>query len=102
MADTQPSCCLQVSVSGQALVFVVRTSGWSITSRAGLFTYIAFFAAQASLWVSRLCLVSARSAPACCMQRRKQVQLRKLAGWAIGCKQRCLVYTLLALQHAQD
>ncbi|CAK0787749.1 hypothetical protein CVIRNUC_010971 [Coccomyxa viridis] len=36
----------QVSVSGQALVFVVRTSGWSITSRAGLFTYIAFFAAQ--------------------------------------------------------
>lgn len=40
---------LQVSVSGQALVFVVRTSGWSITSRAGLLTYVAFFAAQARL-----------------------------------------------------
>ena len=37
---------LQVSISGQALVFVVRTSGWSIISRAGLLTYVAFFAAQ--------------------------------------------------------
>ena len=58
VADMQPSCWLQVSVSGQALVFVVRTSGWSLTSRAGLFTYIAFFAAQASLhiWQSVLSL----------------------------------------------
>ena len=37
---------VQVSISGQALVFVVRTSSWSIMSRAGLYTYIAFFAAQ--------------------------------------------------------
>ncbi|KAK9905489.1 hypothetical protein WJX75_000844 [Coccomyxa subellipsoidea] len=36
----------QVSISGQALVFVVRTSSWSIMSRAGLYTYVAFFAAQ--------------------------------------------------------
>ena len=40
--------CLQVSISGQALVFVVRTSNWSIISRAGMYTYIAFFAAQVS------------------------------------------------------
>ena len=37
---------LQVSISGQALVFVVRTERWSFLSRAGLLTYIAFFAAQ--------------------------------------------------------
>ena len=36
----------QVSISGQALVFVVRTASWSPISRAGLFTYIAFFGAQ--------------------------------------------------------
>ncbi len=47
---------LQVSISGQALVFVVRTSGWSIISRAGLYTYVAFFAAQVSFYL----LVSAR------------------------------------------
>jgi hypothetical protein len=36
----------QVSISGQALVFVVRTQGYSLLSRAGLWTYIAFFGAQ--------------------------------------------------------
>ncbi|KAK9868410.1 hypothetical protein WJX84_005277 [Apatococcus fuscideae] len=36
----------QVSVSGQALVFVVRTQSWSLMSRAGLLTYIAFTLAQ--------------------------------------------------------
>ena len=36
----------QVSISGQALVFVVRTPGWSPIMRAGMLTYIAFFAAQ--------------------------------------------------------
>lgn len=40
------ACCLQVSVSGQAVVFVVRTMSWSLASRAGLWTYIAFFLAQ--------------------------------------------------------
>ena len=39
---------LQVSISGQALVFVVRTSGWSLISRAGMLTYVAFFIAQVS------------------------------------------------------
>ena len=39
---------LQVSISGQALVFVVRTSNWSLISRAGMLTYVAFFAAQVS------------------------------------------------------
>ena len=37
---------LQVSVSGQALVFVVRTMGFSWFSVAGLWTYIAFLGAQ--------------------------------------------------------
>jgi H+-transporting ATPase len=37
---------LQVSISGQALVFVVRTAAFSLFSRAGSWTYIAFFAAQ--------------------------------------------------------
>jgi H+-transporting ATPase len=36
----------QVSISGQALVFVVRTKGWSLTQRAGMATYIAFVLAQ--------------------------------------------------------
>lgn len=40
------ACYLQVSVSGQAVVFVVRTMSWSLASRAGLWTYIAFFLAQ--------------------------------------------------------
>lgn len=37
---------LQVSVSGQAVVFVVRCIGHSLAERAGLWTYIAFFGAQ--------------------------------------------------------
>jgi H+-transporting ATPase len=37
---------LQVSISGQALVFVVRTTAFSWISRAGLWTYVAFIAAQ--------------------------------------------------------
>ena len=37
---------LQVSISGQALVFVVRCIGHSLLSRAGLFTYVAFIVAQ--------------------------------------------------------
>lgn len=37
---------VQVSVSGQALVFVVRTVGHSLLSRAGSLTYVAFFLAQ--------------------------------------------------------
>ncbi|KAG1652728.1 hypothetical protein FOA52_007442 [Chlamydomonas sp. UWO 241] len=36
----------QVSISGQMLVFVVRTQGWSLISRAGTLTYIAFLLAQ--------------------------------------------------------
>ncbi|KAI8467454.1 MAG: putative plasma membrane-type proton ATPase [Monoraphidium minutum] len=36
----------QVSVSGQALVFVTRCTGHSFADRAGIFTYIAFFGAQ--------------------------------------------------------
>lgn len=37
---------LQVSVSGQALVFVVRTQSWSFKARAAGLTYAAFFIAQ--------------------------------------------------------
>ncbi len=37
---------IQVSVSGQALVFVVRHQGWSIIQRAGTLTYVAFALAQ--------------------------------------------------------
>jgi len=37
----------QVSISGQMLVFVVRTQKYSLLSRAGSLTYIAFFLAQA-------------------------------------------------------
>lgn len=36
----------QVSISGQALVFVVRTQDWSLMARAGTLTYIAFIFAQ--------------------------------------------------------
>lgn len=41
-----PSTPLQVSASGQALVFVVRTMMWSPLARAGTATYIAFAGAQ--------------------------------------------------------
>lgn len=37
---------VQVSVSGQALVFVVRNQGYSLFQRAGSLTYAAFFLAQ--------------------------------------------------------
>lgn len=36
----------QVSISGQALVFVTRTMGWSLANRAGTLTYVAFLGAQ--------------------------------------------------------
>ena len=42
---------LQVSISGQAVVFVVRTLRWSPISVAGKLTYIAFFLAQVRSWV---------------------------------------------------
>lgn len=44
-ADVLSFAC-QVSISGQALVFVVRTEKWSFASRAGLLTYAAFVLAQ--------------------------------------------------------
>ena len=37
---------MQVSISGQALVFVVRTQGYSIVNKAGGLTYAAFILAQ--------------------------------------------------------
>lgn len=40
---------VQVSISGQAVVFVVRTMSHSLLARAGLWTYIAFFLAQVTL-----------------------------------------------------
>jgi len=45
-AMSRAALYLQVSISGQALVFVVRTAAFSLFSRAGSWTYIAFFAAQ--------------------------------------------------------
>ena len=36
----------QVSISGQALVFVVRTQDYSLLARAGTLTYVAFVLAQ--------------------------------------------------------
>ena len=39
----------QVSISGQALVFVVRTQDWSLMARAGTLTYVAFILAQVPL-----------------------------------------------------
>lgn len=48
--DLHSRCCVQVSISGQALVFVVRTASYSLFSRAGFYTYIAFFGAQASIF----------------------------------------------------
>jgi len=41
-----PASKAQVSFSGQAVVFVVRTIKWSPMAVAGRLTYIAFFAAQ--------------------------------------------------------
>ncbi|PRW57643.1 plasma-membrane proton-efflux P-type ATPase isoform B [Chlorella sorokiniana] len=45
-AMTRAMLYLQVSVSGQAVVFVVRTVKHSFLSRAGTLTYVAFFLAQ--------------------------------------------------------
>jgi len=44
--NQMPACKAQVSFSGQAVVFVVRTIKWSPMAVAGRLTYIAFFAAQ--------------------------------------------------------
>ena len=41
-----PAVVVQVSISGQALVFVVRTNFWSFSDRAGGWLYLAFGAAQ--------------------------------------------------------
>jgi H+-transporting ATPase len=40
-----------VSISGQALVFVVRTASHSFLAAAGGLTYVAFFGAQ--VWVQQ-------------------------------------------------
>lgn len=40
---------LQVSVSGQALIFVVRDLRYSFCSRAGVYTYLAFFLVRESV-----------------------------------------------------
>ncbi|PSC74572.1 plasma-membrane proton-efflux P-type ATPase [Micractinium conductrix] len=45
-AMTRSLLYLQVSISGQAIVFVVRTISHSFFSRAGTLTYVAFFVAQ--------------------------------------------------------
>nr|QEH60479.1 H+-translocating ATPase P-type [Dunaliella maritima] len=45
-AMTRSLIYTQVSISGQALVFVVRTAGYSLMERAGTSTYLAFFFAQ--------------------------------------------------------
>lgn len=45
-AMSRAALYLQVSVSGQALVFVVRTVSHSLFSRAGGWTYVAFLVAQ--------------------------------------------------------
>ncbi|KAJ9508211.1 hypothetical protein QJQ45_021608 [Haematococcus lacustris] len=45
-AMTRTLLYVQISVSGQALVFVVRHQGWSLIQRAGSLTYIAFVLAQ--------------------------------------------------------
>jgi hypothetical protein len=45
---------LQVSVSGQALVFVVRTVNHSLLSRAGGLTYVAFLVAQVRVFSAGL------------------------------------------------
>uniref|UniRef100_A0A7S0S4X3 P-type H(+)-exporting transporter n=1 Tax=Chlamydomonas leiostraca TaxID=1034604 RepID=A0A7S0S4X3_9CHLO len=45
-AMTRSLLYTQVSISGQALVFVVRTRDWSLANRAGTATYIAFLLAQ--------------------------------------------------------
>ena len=47
MHEASGAChAAQVSISGQALVFVVRDQRWSLMTRAGAWTYGAFFAAQ--------------------------------------------------------
>jgi hypothetical protein len=50
----RPAPPLQVSISGQALVFVTRTASHSLLDPAGAFTYLAFFGAQARLRRGRL------------------------------------------------
>ena len=51
------SLAVQVSISGQAVVFVVRTMSHSLLARAGAWTYIAFFLAQVIICVESVILV---------------------------------------------
>ena len=62
---------LQVSVSGQAVVFIVRTMSWSVTARAGLWTYIAFFLAQVGSQDSVVLGEAAAASPTCGYLSRK-------------------------------
>ena len=54
---TSTTLAVQVSISGQAVVFVVRTMSHSLLARAGAWTYIAFFLAQVILCVQSVILV---------------------------------------------
>lgn len=82
---SQPWACmlwwLQVSVSGQGLVFVVRHQGWSPLQRAGLATYVAFISAQV-----RTCFLSHRvvmlSIAVCAPPQRHCVQLCISQDWS--------------------
>lgn len=60
-------CCfyVQVSISGQALVFVVRTSSHSFFDAAGVLTYVAFFGAQVRLMRATMIIVQRSKALSC-------------------------------------
>ena len=74
---------MQVSISGQALVFVVRTQRWSFRDRAGGWLYLAFGVAQ----VTPSLLGSARVFRLLCGEQRPalplEVELKLHDGWSL-------------------
>jgi hypothetical protein len=60
-------CCfdVQVSISGQALVFVVRTASHSFFDAAGVLTYVAFFGAQVRLMRASMIVLQRSTALSC-------------------------------------
>ena len=78
---------MQVSISGQALVFVVRTQGYSLFSRAGLWTYIAFFGAQARLVLPAASIAEGNNAPIVASKRVAELHTSSSCSWhGQGCQ----------------
>lgn len=86
---------MQVSISGQALVFVVRTQRWSLMDRAGTAIYIAFACAQVGCAACCTLVILPRHLLGCiqrhgccpCCNRGRCLRRRRTRCWQQSCSQ---------------